>query len=139
MLSVRSLFLDSCSLVKDFGNHKALGVNALRRQVTDCSVTHTVSSCVLWTEFIPSIWCIEGMYVLSTLKNFQWKLHPFFSIFVPQISPQSSRYFLNSALSCICKYSVTFYLTLGKLFCPSYCFRIYLFLASQYLCAIIRS
>lgn len=61
MLSVRSLFLDSCSLVKGFGNHKALGVFALRGQVADCSVTHTVSSCVLWTEFISSLWCIAGM------------------------------------------------------------------------------
>lgn len=106
------------SLVEDFGNHKALGVFALKGQVTDCSVAHAVSDCMLCSELICSLWFVADMssWLCLRRKTFIGSC-VFFSIFVLKISPQRNQIFYE--------FSIVLYLAFWKLCWPSFCFRIY--------------
>lgn len=88
MPSVRSLFLGFHSLVEDVGNCKAFRVFALKVQVIDCNVTHTVSGCGLCSEIIHSVWWMAATsfwFHLRKKKNLPVEI-VYFSFFFPSFT-----------------------------------------------------
>lgn len=86
MPSVRSLFLGFHSLVEDVGNCKVFRVFALKVQVIDCNITHTVSGCGLCSEIIHSVWCMAATsfwFHLRKKKNLPVEIVFFSFFFLP--------------------------------------------------------